>query len=224
MLKIETKINGLNYWVSGENPRLIIHSGTHGDEYEVTKFVSKYVNKYEKILPPFIFVPEVSPTAISQKTRENGLGHDMNRSFFSDSTDPEIIANLEIIKNNQVELFVSFHEDPPIDEYYVYDIGYEEVENRIVQDHNQLLKRIGIKLLTGIDDIEDPGLGYEFRDGYNITVYPKDMPENGSISSWLFKRNITKEYLLPEIPGLADKKTKDIIVDTFFSEVILKMF
>lgn len=209
--------------VCGNNPRLLIHAGTHGDEHEVIEHVTQAIKKYRKVLPPFIFVPRVSPTAVSRKTRVNGYGHDMNRSFFSDSDDPEIRQNLEMIQGNQFELFVSFHEDPSLDQYYVYNIGYDGDRNELVWKHNQKLKSKGVPLLNGVDDPHDSSLGYLFTEGYNKLAFVPNQPDNGSISSWVFNRRLTHEYLLPEIPGAADPSTKSFIVETFFEDVILKM-
>jgi hypothetical protein len=224
MRKVQVKNSGLSYFVSGDKPRLLIQAGTHGDEYEVTECVLKAMRKYRDVLPPFIFVPIVSPSAVAKKTRANGLGHDMNRSFFSDSGDPEVEQNLKIIQDGRFDLFVSFHEDPTQNQYYVYDIAYHDRPNELVMKHNQRLKSQGICLLNGVDDPDDPDLGYLFTDGYNKLAFPTGHPDNGSISSWVFNRQITKEYLLPEIPGRVDLDVKHFIVETFFSEVILEMF
>ncbi len=214
----------IEYFVSGENPRLLIHSGTHGDEYEVTEFVTKCLEKYKKELPTFIYVPEVSPSAIAEKTRRNKQGHDMNRMFFSDSTDPEVQGNIEVLKDNRFDLFVSFHEDPELNEYYLYDVGYRKDQHTLALKHNQLLKENGVNLLNGVDDIEDTSLGFEFVGGYNKMIFQESQVDDGTISAWVLNRHIADEYLLPEIPGKADRKTKAMIVETFFTDVVIKIF
>ena len=224
MRKIETGNPKFFYFVSEENPKLLIHSGTHGDEYEVTDFVMEAILKYEKKLPPFIFVPVVSPSAVERKTRVNESGTDMNRGFFSDSKDPEVLANIEIIKNQKFDLFVSFHEDWEFSEYYIYDWGYSKEKNELVLKHNQWLKNNGIGLFNGIDDPLDLALGYEFVEGYNKSVHLEKDKDDGVISDWILNRKISKEYLLPEIPQRLSREKKKLIVDSFFSEVILKMF
>lgn len=224
MYKMATNLPGFEYFIFGDDPKLLIHSGTHGDEYEVTDYVTEALKKYEKDLPAFIFVPKVSPTAVAQTTRTNHLGNDMNRKFFSDSMDPEVIANIEIIKDKIFDLFISFHEDPLESNYYLYDVGYRETDSEEVLKHNLILKNRGIELLTGIDDAEDSTLGYEFVEGYKKFIHPAKYHDDGTISAWVLNRHIAEDYLLPEIPGKADEKTKRFIVDSFFSEVILKSF
>lgn len=224
MRKIKTSNPKFYYFVSGENPKLLIHSGTHGDEYEVTDFVTEAIFKYENELPPFIFVPVVSPSAVERKTRVNESGTDMNRGFFSDSKDPEVQANIEIIKNHKFDLFVSFHEDWEFSEYYIYDWGYSKTKNELVLKHNQWLKNNGIGLFNGVDDPLDLALGYEFVEGYNKSAHVEKDKDDGIISDWILNRKVSKEYLLPEIPQQLSREKKDMIVDSFFSEVILKMF
>lgn len=224
MREVKTDNPKFNYYVAGEDPRLLIHSGTHGDEYEVTDFVTEAILKYEKDLPSFIYVPVVSPSAVERKTRVNEFGTDMNRGFFSDSKDPEVQANIEIIKNQKFDLFVSFHEDWEFSEYYIYDWGYSKLKNELVLKHNQWLKNNGIELFNGVDDPLDLALGYEFVEGYNKSVHVKKDKDDGIISDWILNRNISKEYLLPEIPQQLSREKKRLIVDSFFSEVTLKMF
>jgi len=224
MRKVETKNPKFHYFVSGENPKLLIHCGTHGDEYEVTDFVMEALIKYEKILPSFVFVPCVSPSAVENKTRVNNLGKDMNREFFTDSEDHEVQANINIIQDKKFELFVSFHEDPLETNYYLYDVGYRKTKNEFVLKHNRLLKDRGVKLLNGVDDAEDPHLGYDFKEGYRKLIHPENYHDDGTISAWVLNRHIAENYLLPEIPGKASWETKKFIVESFFSEVILKSF
>lgn len=224
MRKVETKNPKFYYFVAGEDPKLLIHSGTHGDEAEVTEFVMEALIKHEKSLPSFIFVPEVTPSGVAKNTRRNGSGRDMNREFFSNSPDPEVQANIEAMGGGQFEIFVSFHEDSELMAYYLYDVGPGEKQNELVLKHNQEMKRQGVELLTGIDDLEDTSLGFEFVEGYNKMNFPEGEPDDGTISAWVLNRGMAKDYLLPEIPGKASREVKKYIVDSFFTEVILKSF
>ena len=224
MRKIATKYSDFHFFVSGDSPKLLIHSGTHGDESEVTEYVTMALQKYSKELPDFIFVPEVSPLAVKRGTRNNYLNHDMNRKFFSDSNDPEVRANIEVMMGNKFDLFISFHEDPSGPDYYLYDVAYRKATNERVLIHNQLLKRHGVGLLNGVDDPEDESLGYVFSEGYHKLDFQQSSLDDGTISAWVLNRHIADEYLLPEIPGKADLKTKRFIVESFFTEVVLKLF
>lgn len=224
MLKVATKYPNFHYFKSGEDPKLLIHSGTHGDEAEVTEFVMEALLKYENLLPSFIFVPEVTPSGVARNTRRNASGRDMNREFFSNSPDPEVQANIEVLTGHKFEIFVSFHEDSELMAYYLYDVGPGEKQNELVLKHNQEMKKRGVELLTGIDDLEDTSLGFEFVEGYNKMSFPEGEPDDGTISAWVLNRGMAKDYLLPEIPGRASLEIKRYIVDSFFSKVILKSF
>lgn len=222
MRRVTTSLPLFDFYISGNNPKLLIHSGTHGDEAEVTEFVIKALQKYEQVLPSFIFVPEVSPSAVALKTRNNARGVDMNRKFFSDSTDPEVQVNIQLIKEQKFDIFVSFHEDSELNEYYCYDVSWKKGVNKFILAHNRLLKEKGVNLLNGIDDEKDEDLGFEFREGYNKLEFLESMKDDGTISAWVLKRHIAEDYLLPEIPGKADRKMKQFIVESFFEEVIMK--
>ncbi|KKT73543.1 MAG: hypothetical protein UW68_C0007G0028 [Candidatus Collierbacteria bacterium GW2011_GWB1_44_6] len=210
------------YFISGSKPKLLIHSGTHGDEFEVIDHVQAAIQKYEKDLPPFIFVPRVSPTAVKNKSRVNTFGHDLNREFFTDSDDFEVQSNIKIIKDMKFDIFVSFHEDWEYPDYYVYDVGYSNRNDRLVLDHNQKLKEKGIGLYTGVDDPEDPDLGFEIVDGYIKMVHPANYHDDGTISAWALNRQIAENYYCLEIPGGAERQIKKFIVDSFFEDVIIK--
>lgn len=222
MVKKTSKIlPDFHYFVKGNNPKLLIHSGTHGDEYEVIDIVKKCIEKYEDKLPDFVFVPYVSPSAVSSKTRMNNNGSDLNRIFFSDSKDFEVQENIKAIKDYKFDLFVSFHEDPELPFYYIYDEGKNLAETARVINHNQKLQSLGVNLLNGIDDPEDPTLGAEFTNGYRKFAVSKEFKNSGMITSWAIINDIVNDTLVPEIPGKADLKTKELIVDTFFRDILL---
>lgn len=219
--KISSVLPNFYYFVKGENPKLLIHSGTHGDEFEVIDVVKKCVEKYEDKLPDFVFVPYVSPSAVSSKTRVNNNGSDLNRIFFSDSKDIEVQENIKVIKDYKFDLFVSFHEDPELPFYYIYDEGTNPNETANVVKHSQKMQSLGVNLLNGIDDPEDPTLGTEFVNGYKKFVVSKEFENNGMITSWAIINDIVGDTLVTEIPGKADLKIKELIVDTFFSDILL---
>lgn len=211
---------GFEYFIKGDNPTLLIHCGTHGDEFESIDIVKKCVEKYENKLPDFIFVPVVSPSAVKNKTRLNENGFDLNRIFFSDSKEPEVVENIKVLNGYKFDLFVSFHEDPMSDEYYIYDSGYKTEESEAIKAHNQKLKKLGVNLLNGIDDTEDIDLGYEFKDGYKKFIETKEDLNNGMITVWSMLEKDIQTCLTPETPGLLDFKKKELIVDTFFKDVL----
>lgn len=208
------------YYSSHTNPSLLIHSGTHGDEWQVISLVKEALTKYESRLPPFIFFPEVSPSAVKRHTRVNARGQDMNRTFFSNSKEPEVRENIKYLKNKHFELMVTFHEDPTTDEYYIYDVCRSKERKKAILRHNKRLGEAGIKLFTGVDDPDDPELGYEFKNGYRKFVYDEGQ-DNGMITIWAVNRGIVKDCMVPEIPGKLDIKKKRFIVESFIEDVLL---
>ncbi len=208
------------YYIKGKNPKLLIHSGTHGDEFEVIDLVKEAIVKYEDLLPDFLFVPYVSPSAVKHKIRFNSSGLDTNRIFFADTDEIEVMENIKILKHHTFDLFVSFHEDPESEEYYIYDSGLDKIDNIFVKQHNFFLRSNGIKLLNGLDDVNDPSLGYEFKDGYRKFIETNGMTNNGMTTVWAISEGIAKNCLVPEIPGLLDIKQKELIVDSFFLNVL----
>src|SRR3990167_9854995 len=220
--KVSGTMPTLEYYIKGNNPTLLIHSGTHGDEYEIIDIVRKCIEKYEDGLPDFLFIPRVSPSAVSAKTRVTSNGEDINRIFFSNSTDPEVIENIKVFNGYKFDLMVSFHEDPGNTEYYIYDSGFSIHESEHIKAHNKKLEKAGIKLLTGVDDAEDLHLNYEFKDGYRKFIENPGDTNNGMTTVWAMTEMGVRESLTPEIPGRLDLKDKKFIIDTFFTDVLMK--
>lgn len=218
---VSSLLPDFHYYISGKNPEILLHSGTHGDEYEVIEIVQSAVHRYQKLLPDFVFVPIVSPSAVKLGTRLNKNGRDINRIFFSDSTEVEVQENIKALSDFKFDLMVSFHEDPELDSYYIYDEGFDKNETRQVLSHNRLLKKNGIKLLNGFDDLTDPRLGHEFINGYRKFSFSKDQKSSGMATVWALSEKRAKTTLVPEIPGKASLETKKYIVDTFFQEVLI---
>jgi len=208
----------------GENPKLLIHVGTHGDEHDIVSLVFDAVEKYKDKLPDFIFVPEVSPSAVVARTRVNYSGKDINRIFYSDSKDMEVVENIKIMRGNRFDLMVSFHEDLPVKEYYIYDSGFKISETDAVLKHNKKLQSHGTGLLNGLDDSDDPALGYEFKDGYRRFTEKEGTPSNGMSTVWAMSEGIVKESLTPEIPGKLSIEEKRFIIDSFFSDILVDDF
>ncbi len=218
MIRKTSKIlSNLEYFVKGNNPKLLIHCGTYGDEYDVVKHVENAVIKYEEQLPDFVFVPIVSPSAVKLRTRINDNGKDLNRIFFSDSTDPEVLANIEIIGENKYDLFVSFHEDFEFPDYYIYDEGFTNLKQNMILNHNSQISKLGFTLFNGIDD---PILNNVFLNGYKKIVINKDTRNNGMITSWMLSEGKVLDTLNPEIPMNLDSNSKKKIIDTFFENVL----
>ncbi|HLD92433.1 MAG TPA: succinylglutamate desuccinylase/aspartoacylase family protein [Patescibacteria group bacterium] len=220
--KVSNVMPDFEYFVKGDNPTLLIHSGTHGDEYGVIDIVRKCVEKYEGRLPDFVFVPVVSPSAVKAKIRVNSNGFDLNRIFFSDSKEIEVIENIKALDGYKFNLMVSFHEDPVYEEYYVYESSFESGESEKIKNLNQKLKGLGIKLLNGVDDPDDPSLGFEFVEGYRKFVVDKNNKSDGYITHWALINAGVKTAFSVETPSKLSLEKKELIVDTFFKDLLIK--
>ncbi|OGD69735.1 hypothetical protein A3A84_01020 [Candidatus Collierbacteria bacterium RIFCSPLOWO2_01_FULL_50_23] len=210
------------YYTKGDSPTLLIHSGTHGDEYGVIDSVRLAVEKYEAQLPDFIYVPIVSPSAVAKRSRLNWGGLDLNRSFFGDNADSEVQANQEIVKGKSLDLLVTFHEDSgPGTKFYLYDMGLGLEDKDSWKKFRDEVGAMGVGLLSGTDDPDDPYLNYTFTEGYHYWSVPVKGYEGGSFDAWATRNKVVKKALIPEIPGHLSQDKKNKVVDLFFQKILL---
>lgn len=207
----------------GNNPKLLLLSGTHGDEFEVIASVKKALKKYSSILPDYLYIPEVSPSAVKLKTRINEDGKDLNRSFFDETSIKEVRKLTETVKKHQFDTCVSFHEDPEFDkDVYLYDAFGPNIQGtEQISRYRKAVESVGLRLLNGLDDPSDPALGNVFCDGYHWWPPIKEN-KNGFFPDWAFTGGYIKRYLNPEVPGKASVKVKDQLVDIFFQHFVNK--
>lgn len=182
--------------MKGYAPRLIIHSGTHGDEYHVIEPLRRVVTRLYDELPDFIYVPEVSPSAVSLKSRINAFGNDLNRIFW-DSRDPEAFANKQILAGASHAIALSFHEDIENNAFYIYDT--EELSDEHVAYLRSTMKRNDIPLLTGFDDPHDVALSHYFVEGYAQTA-TKPQFKGPFVDDWARYHSHVSRMLTIEVP------------------------
>lgn len=195
------------------NPKLLLLSGMHGDEFEVIECVKNSIS--ENNLKDYLYIPEVSPSAVSRRTRRNAANHDVNRQFFDPPKDEEVSALMEKVRPYHFDLCLNFHEDPDLAQtFYLYDSG--------LMDPDQLLKlrssivEAGAGLHTGADDPLDADLGLHVEKGYISTPYDT-LPQNAGFSwVWFHKNGITKRDVDIEIPGRAPMDLKQKLVNVIF--------
>lgn len=214
-MAISTHSHGnIPYVVRGSDPKLLILSGTHGDEYEVTEHVTAYLDSNQAKLPDYIYIPEASPSAVQLKTRRNKYGHDLNREFLDDPVDPEVIANMYIINPYLFDLCIAFHEDPDRSvSYYMYDS--EVLTDAQLKAYRDGILSTGAKLYTGIDDPADKKLSLHVEKGYISTPIIGDR-ETGFSMRWLIEHKKARRVFNPEIPGRADQHLKKQLVAAVF--------
>jgi hypothetical protein len=208
----------VQYFQKGENPVWLIYSGTHGNEAGVIQSIENFLIKNEEKFPDFLWVPRVSPSAVALKTREDDHGLDTNRIFFDSSENEEVRANLQIVHEKKFEYFLDFHEDPTTKSFYLYDsLG---VCDEMMKELLQKQKNSGIPLWHGIDDEEDPKLGFFVDSGYCDAS--RITNNSGFTGDYLITKGIIQKRAWTfEIPGLDSEDQKNIVVKNIF-ETCLK--
>ena len=209
----------------GNHPRLGLFSGIHGDEWQIISSVEKAVADLEPQLPDFLFIPQCSPTAVAQKTRLNGEGVDLNRSFTREPTSAEAQAIIRVLRQQQFNLCVDFHEDVEHAGVYLYDT--EDIEGtKMLAAFRSRVTEIS-PLYTGLDDERDPQLGGQVYKGYRVVRplkkdYQGQHIYEGFIDRWAMIEQKTLRWITVEIPTGLTQAQKDRIVLIFFQTFILK--
>ncbi|MBN1915872.1 succinylglutamate desuccinylase/aspartoacylase family protein [Candidatus Dojkabacteria bacterium] len=207
--KFKYKNTSVKYFLSGENPKLLIISGIHGDEYKIIELLQFYLKNNFTILPSFLFIPTISPSALTAKTRINKNKNDLNRQFFEGTTDNEAVVIMKFLKDFNLKLCLDFHEDKYINSFYFYDSGsLSEGELKFFKNK---LSSTGTRLYSGVDDTKDKYLGYQLKEGY-ASLKDEVIPERGCFWDWILENKISDRILNFEIPIKEDKKIKVSII------------
>ena len=200
-------------------PTLLIDSGTHGDEAEIIPFIQRALKKYRSQLPPYLYIREVSPSAVRRATRMNGEGFDLNRVFYDGSPSREVQSLIHLLTPHRFSLGVSFHMDLINDAFYLYDSG-NFLGHPILEKFQSELEHHGVSLLSGVDDPDDSVLGDTYSRGYPVHPPSKMHPDDKTMWSWLLTHGVARRLLMPEIPGTMTMEQKAFIVDATFLHLI----
>lgn len=201
--------------------KLLILSGMHGDESEVIGCVKQYLTDHP--IPDSLFIPEVSPSAVTNRTRRNFLNHDVNRSFVDPPTDSEVIAFLAKLEGKTFDLCLNFHEDPDLAQtFYLYDSA-QLTDAQLLKLRSTVIEA-GIGLHSGTDDPLDADLGYHVEKGYISTPYSIFPQNSGFSGGWLYRHNSIKRDIVLEIPGGAPLDIKQKLVNIVFDFFITPEF
>ncbi len=207
----------LRYYQKGENPKLLIYSGTHGDEAGVIGSVQRHLERNEQKLPDFVWVPEVSPSAVRLGTRQNERGRDVNRICTVEATDPEVVLNRMVVDGKQFDLFIDFHEDPTTDAFYLYD-SIDVRRTAALEKLYTDIQELGVPLYHGLDDEE---LGLHVDTGYVVCTEYDSAPELGNIyTTWRYLKDhdiVRGRFLNPEVPGKVSQGVKDTVTALLFT-------
>lgn len=213
---IESKIEKLNdtsieYFSYKSNlpGKILLTSGIHGNEGGIIEPLRNYIESHLDTLPSFIFIPRMSPSALSLGTRENREGNNLNRMFGVGGNDKERYLIAKIAKENSpFDLVATFHEDVTDPFTYFYETGDHDPKIQL-DAWRRKVGETGIFLLNGLDDPSDTKLGYRFVEGFNNEPKTKAYL-SGAFEHWVVVENLTPRCLNFEIPTVAtfDQKTK----------------
>lgn len=221
--KYQSSYNHVNYIINGSTPQILFTSGTHGDEYEIIEPLTQLLSKLARRLPNYLYLPEVSPSAVAAKTRLNSENLDLNRNFFNHSKSFEARSVMELLKKYHFQHSFSFHEDPEYFDFYLYDISAQPLPAAIITNLQIAIRAFGISLLNGYDDESDDQLKYIFREGYRF--FPVVAPAtntHGMLSEWMFAENLlTNRFITFEIPGKLTPQQKTQLTELIFTHLIL---
>jgi len=207
-------INETPYHVRGAHPKLLILSGTHGDEPEVDTCVARYIDTHQSELSDYVYIPKLSPSAVALKTRRNKYGNDLNREFIHKPTDREVIVAMKILEPFSFSLCIAFHEDPDRSiSFYMYDTHH--MSNAQLLTYQDAIIKTGAKLFTGIDDPADKKLALHIEKGYIHTPI-LGTHDTGFSMRYLIAEQKAQRVFNPEIPGRAHIDLKQRLVDSIF--------
>lgn len=199
------------YYIQGTKPRILLFSGMHGNEYESGRILTVYLAEHAGSLPDFVYIPEVSPSAVQAGTRKNGYDHDINRQFTSGTADPEALAVMHIVTPYQFNLCIDIHEDPDRTmSCYIYDTAHMTPSE--LEAYRSCIQTTDARLYTGIDDVDDEHLMLQVDKGYVSLGYEKSSETAGFSSRWLYETGVAKRTFTVEIPGKANASLKESVI------------
>ncbi len=203
----------LPYILSGESPRVLLLSGMHGDEYESGVVLEQYLVSHAASLPTFLYIPQVSPSAVEVKKRKNRYGNDINRQFVRGSKDPEALSVMSLVSQYRFSLCVDVHEDPDRTlGFYLYDS--EHMTSDELTRYRGLVEQTDARLYSGVDDVDDEHLNLLVDKGYVSLGFEKTAGTAGFSSKWLYDERRANRSFTLEIPGKAARSVKQQLIST----------
>jgi hypothetical protein len=202
-------------------PVIAFLSGTHGNEHEVIPILEETLTHFASKLPPFVYIPIVSPSAVKQKTRRNKNNNDMNRIYNDQSEDEEMQELTKILSPHSFTYVFDFHEDPEYDSFYLYDTG--NISQTIWSKFSDKMQSIGVRLFTGYDDPHDPVLNQYISNGYIGAPDSNTSPSSGTAWDYMYEKGICERMLTIEVPGPISLQAKKNVIETVFTALIFPL-
>lgn len=210
--------HNIDYYQKGRDPNVLFVAGLHGDEAKIIGPLTEFLHSSKDNLPDFIYIAQMSPSAVAASTRTNNNGLDLNRHFLPGATDPEITAMMSFLTQLRFQVAIEFHEDTEVDEFYFYDSN--QLMDSEIQKIREHLVRNKIKLYNGIDDENDEILGNNIIDGYLPYSPDSNPPDNGFFSDWLIENRITRRVFTVEVPQSTSDPDKIRIIHSFTNNIL----
>lgn len=211
----------IRYYQHGDDPKILIIGGFHGDESELNDVLSRVLSEKLHSMPDFLYIPVASPKAYKRGKRnalQEGDEYDLNRSFLQETPIWEAGALMEFLQRYKFNLCLTFHEDDNHNGVYYYDT--ENIEGTVFLDNlRQALENTGVPLHDGIDDPTDKKLGYMVQNGF---CYQPINPEErkGFFEEWAVSQKIVERSVNPEIPPSATLDQKMTLVKIFLDKFL----
>lgn len=107
-----------------DGPRIYLSAGIHGDEPAGPLAVMRLMESgFFRSSIHWLLCPALNPDGLAAGSRFNGVGHDLNRDYWSRLT-PEVRAHAAWLEAMPApDLFISLHEDWETKGFYLYEIN-----------------------------------------------------------------------------------------------------
>lgn len=142
---------------SGRTGGIYVSAGVHGDECAPVWALLEWVRSNWSDIPddlPVLVFPCMNPVGLSENTRRNGEGIDLNRHFH-DSSLPLIARWQEKISGRRFDLAINLHEDFDATGVYLYELGRSAaIGETLIRSAEPHIPRETATLIDGADFAE----------------------------------------------------------------------
>jgi hypothetical protein len=179
-------------------------AGLHGDEeggpYGVLEFLKSdfHVPKNKKV----VIIPLANPVGFKKGKRENGADKDINRHFLDKELTDECRCIWDAIKDENVELLHTLHEDPGLETFYLYYTHHKELAEDLRELARKYFNIYGKKERKPSDD-DTKLYGDRIYDG----LIPLPHEITGTIEDKVLMEKFIP-YITTESPGKAKLKDR----------------
>ena len=94
------------------------------------------------------------------------------------------------------------------------------IKEEIWNNFTDKLSKIEMNTFTGVDDPNDPDLGFSFINGYFSFEHLEPNGSSGSLSDYLLTKKKAKRVLIIEIPSNSTQLQKEQIIELVFQDLV----